>query len=41
MVRNIPSFKIAAEIERAKWSNFRALLSNMKYRKSFDQLATS
>jgi hypothetical protein len=37
MGRTIPSFRIAAEIERAKWRNFRSLL-NLKDRKMFDEM---
>jgi len=37
MGRTIPSFRIAAEMERAKWRDFRSLL-NLKDRKMFDQM---
>jgi hypothetical protein len=37
MGRTIPSFRIAAEMERAKWRDFRSLL-NKKDRKSFDEM---
>ena len=37
MGRTIPSFRIAAEIERTKWNQFRTLLDK-KDRKEFDQL---
>jgi hypothetical protein len=37
MGRTIPSFRIAAEMERGKWRDFRSLL-NRKDRKSFDQM---
>ena len=37
MGRTIPSFRIAAEMERAKWRDFRSLL-NRKDRKIFDQM---
>jgi hypothetical protein len=37
MGRTIPSFRIAAEMERAKWRDFRSLL-NRKDRKSFDEM---
>jgi len=37
MGRTIPSSRIAAEIERAKWRPFR-LLSNRKDRKLFDEM---
>jgi hypothetical protein len=37
MGRTIPSFRIAAEIERANWRPFRALL-NRKDRRAFDQM---
>jgi hypothetical protein len=37
MGRTIPSFRIAAEMERANWLDFRSKL-NMKDRKSFDEM---
>jgi hypothetical protein len=37
MGRTIPSFRIAAEMERARWRDFRLLL-NLKDRKTFDQM---
>jgi hypothetical protein len=37
MGRTIPSFRIAAEMERAKWRPFRSLL-NRKDRKLFDEM---
>ena len=37
MGRTIPSFRIASEMERAKWRDFRSLL-NLKERKMFDQM---
>jgi hypothetical protein len=37
MGRTIPSFRIAAEMERVKWRPFRSLL-NRKDRKMFDQM---
>jgi hypothetical protein len=37
MGRTIPSFRIAAEMERARWRDFRSLL-DMKDRKMFDQM---
>jgi hypothetical protein len=35
--RTVPSFRIAAEIERTKWKQFRSLLDK-KDRKMFDQM---
>jgi hypothetical protein len=35
--RTVPSFRIAAEIERTKWKQFRSLLDK-KDRKMFDQV---
>jgi hypothetical protein len=35
--RTVPSFRIAAEIERTKWKQFRALLDKSD-RKKFDQM---
>jgi hypothetical protein len=35
--RTVPSFRIAAEIERTKWNQFRSLLDK-KDRKMFDQM---
>jgi hypothetical protein len=37
MGRTIPSFRIAAEMERAKWRDFRSLF-NRKDRKMFDEM---
>jgi hypothetical protein len=37
MGRTIPSFRIAAEMDRTNWRNFRSLL-NLKDRKVFDQM---
>ncbi|MGA9942876.1 MAG: hypothetical protein WBP88_12845 [Nitrososphaeraceae archaeon] len=37
MGRTVPSFRIAAEIERTKWKQFRSLLDK-KDRKMFDQM---
>ena len=37
MGRTIPSFRIAAEIERAKWRDFRSIL-NKEDRKLFDEM---
>jgi hypothetical protein len=37
MGRTIPSFRIAAEMERTEWRKFRSLL-NKKDRKSFDEM---
>jgi hypothetical protein len=37
MGRTIPSFRIAAEMERTEWRKFRSLL-NMKDRNMFDQM---
>jgi hypothetical protein len=37
MGRTIPSFRIAAEMERAKWRDFRSIL-NRKDRKMFDEM---
>jgi len=37
MGRTIPSFRIAAEIERTKWKQFRSLLAK-KDRKMFDEM---
>ncbi len=37
MGRTVPSFRIAAEIERTKWKQFRLLLDK-KDRKMFDQM---
>jgi len=37
MGRTIPSFRIAAEIERTKWRSFRLSL-NRKDRKKFDEM---
>jgi hypothetical protein len=37
MGRTIPSFRIAAEMEHARWRDFRSLL-NLKDRKIFDQM---
>jgi hypothetical protein len=36
--RTIPSFRIAAEMERARWRDFRSKLANMKDKKVFDQM---
>jgi hypothetical protein len=38
MGRTIPSFRIAAEMERARWTDFRSKLPNMKDKKLFDQM---
>ena len=38
MGRTIPSFRIAAEMERAKWRDFRSKLPTMKDKKEFDQM---
>ena len=38
MGRTIPSFRIAAEMERANWRDFRSLLPNMIDKKLFDQM---
>jgi hypothetical protein len=38
MGRTIPSFRIAAEMERANWRDFRSLLPNIKDKKLFDQM---
>jgi hypothetical protein len=35
--RTVPSFRIAAEIERTKWKQFRSLLDKSE-RKKFDQM---
>jgi hypothetical protein len=35
--RTVPSFRIAAEIERTKWKQFRSMLDK-KDRKMFDQM---
>ena len=35
--RTVPSFRMAAEIERTKWKQFKSLLDN-KDRKEFDQM---
>ncbi|HEX7178563.1 MAG TPA: hypothetical protein VF220_02485 [Nitrososphaeraceae archaeon] len=37
MGRTIPSFRIAAEMERVRWRSFRSLL-NRKDRKMFDEM---
>ena len=37
MGRTVPSFRIAAEIERTKWKQFRSYLDK-KDRKEFDQM---
>jgi hypothetical protein len=37
MGRTVPSFRIAAEIERTKWKEFRSCLDK-KERKKFDQM---
>ena len=37
MGRTVPSFRIAAEIERTKWKQFRSYLDK-KERKTFDQM---
>jgi hypothetical protein len=37
--RTVPSFRIAAEIERTKWKQFRSYLDN-KDRKMFDECTT-
>jgi hypothetical protein len=37
MGRTVPSFRIAAEIERTKWKQFRSYLEK-KDRKTFDQM---
>ncbi len=37
MGRTVPSFRIAAEIERTKWKNFRSYLDK-KDRRTFDQM---
>ncbi len=37
MGRTVPSFRIAAEIERTKWKQFRSYLDK-KVRKMFDQM---
>ena len=37
MGRTVPSFRIAAEIERTKWTQFRSYLDK-KDRKMFDQM---
>ena len=37
MGRTVPSFRIAAEIERTKWKQFRSYLDK-KDRKTFDQM---
>ena len=37
MGRTIPSFRMAAEIERTKWTQFRSYLDK-KDRKMFDQM---
>jgi hypothetical protein len=37
MGRTVPSYRIATEIEKAKWKPFRAML-DMKDRKLFDQM---
>ena len=37
MGRTVPSFRIAAEIERTKWKQFRTYLDK-KERKTFDQM---
>ena len=37
MGRTVPSFRIAAEIERTKWKQFRSYLGK-KDRKMFDQM---
>ena len=37
MNRTVRSFRIAAEIERTKWKQFRSYL-NKKHRKMFDQM---
>ena len=37
MGRTVPSFRIAAEIERTKWTQFRSYLDK-KERKMFDQM---
>jgi hypothetical protein len=38
MGRTIPSFRIAAEMERETWRDFRSKLPNMKDKKEFDQM---
>jgi hypothetical protein len=40
MVRTIPSFRIALEMERGKWMPFRAALGR-KDRKIFDEMFSS
>jgi hypothetical protein len=35
--RTVPSFRIAAEIERTKWKQFRSYLDK-KHRKTFDEM---
>ncbi|HEY7109979.1 MAG TPA: hypothetical protein VH415_11145 [Nitrososphaeraceae archaeon] len=38
MGRTIPSFRIAAEMERTTWRDFRSKLPTMKDKKGFDQM---
>ncbi|HEY7109271.1 MAG TPA: hypothetical protein VH415_07590 [Nitrososphaeraceae archaeon] len=38
MGRTIPSFRIASEMERATWKDFRSKLPTMKDKKEFDQM---
>ncbi|HEY7109892.1 MAG TPA: hypothetical protein VH415_10710 [Nitrososphaeraceae archaeon] len=38
MGRTIPSFRIAAERERATWRDFRSKLATMKVKKEFEQM---